>query len=105
VTFVWELEDATEYAPYILNVTAMQLSGENDTLDNTLQYVGLTVVHPGDFDADMDVDIFDIVLITYVYGSQIGDISYEPEFDINCDGEIDIFDVVNIVPYYGYEAP
>ncbi|UCD96609.1 MAG: hypothetical protein JSV35_00730 [Candidatus Bathyarchaeota archaeon] len=105
VTFAWELEDVAEYVPYILNVTATQLSGENDTLDNTLQYVGLTVVHPGDFDADMDVDIFDIVLITHTYGSQIGDTSYEPEFDINCDGEIDIFDVVNIVPYYGYEAP
>jgi hypothetical protein len=105
VTFAWELEDAAEYALYILNVTAAQLSGENDTLDNTLQYVGLTVVHPGDFDADMDVDIFDIVLITHAYGSQIGDTSYETKFDINCDGEIDIFDVVNMVPYYGYEAP
>ncbi|MEE8632215.1 MAG: CARDB domain-containing protein [Candidatus Bathyarchaeia archaeon] len=105
VTFTWELEDATEYDPYILNVTANPVSGENDTLDNTLEYSGLKVVHPSDFDADMDVDIFDIVLITYVYGSQKGDGRYENNFDVNCDGEINIFDIVIMVPYYGYEAP
>jgi len=103
VTFAWNLVDAVEYETYLLNVTADQLIGENNTGDNSFLYSDLEVVHPGDFDADMDVDIFDIVKMASAYGSNPGDPRYNANFDINCDGQIDIFDIVTIASFYGYE--
>jgi hypothetical protein len=103
VTFAWNLVDAVEYEVYLLNVTADQLFGENYTGDNSFLYSDLAVVHPGDFDEDMDVDIFDIVMIASTYGYNRGDPSYNSNFDINCDNQIDIFDIITIASFYGYE--
>lgn len=103
VEFAWETTEATEYEDYSLNVTADQVYGENDTNDNTFIHTDVDVVHPGDFDSDGDVDIFDIVLIAGAYGSKEGDPEYDSNLDVNCDGEIDIFDIVQVTPFYGYE--
>lgn len=105
VTFAWNVTEAVEYEDYILNATADQLFDENDTSDNSFVYEGLKVVHPGDFDADMDVDIFDVVLLALAYGSEKGDPAYNPNLDVNCDGKIDIFDVVTVTRFYGYKGP
>ena len=103
VTFTWKATDATEYEEYVLNVTADLLDGENNTVDNSLSYSNMTVVHPGDFDADMDVDIFDIVKIAIAYDSRQGEPRYDANFDVNCDDQVNIFDIVAIAPFYGYE--
>jgi len=102
-TFAWKAVDAVEYENYILNVTAHAVDGEVDTSNNSLSFNGVRVVHPGDFDADGDVDIFDVVRFAASYGSKIGDLHYNPDFDVDCNGEIDIFDIVMIAPFYGYE--
>ncbi len=104
VTFTWNAMDAIEYEEYLLNVTADWLDGENNTLDNSLSYSNMMVVHPGDFDSDMDVDIFDIVTIAIAYDSQRGDPKFDANFDVNCDNQINIFDIVAIAPFYGYEG-
>lgn len=101
--FAWKAADAVEYEDYLLNATACPLYGEIDTGDNWLFLGGVSVVHPGDFDADEDVDIFDIVRLASAYGSETGDQVYDPNLDVNCDGNVDIFDVVMIAPFYGYE--
>jgi hypothetical protein len=88
---------------YLLNVTADQLIGENYTGDNSFLYSDLAVVHPGDFDEDLDVDIFDIVMIASAYGYNRGDPSYNSNFDIDCNDQIDIFDIITIASFYGYE--
>ena len=103
VTFTWKATDAIEYEEYVLNVTADWLYGENNTADNSLSYSNITVVHPGDFDADMDVDIFDIVKIAIAYDSRQGEPRYDANFDVNCDDQVNIFDIVAIAPFYGYE--
>ena len=103
VTFAWQVTDAIEYEDYLLNATADHVFGENDTSDNSLIYEGVEVAHPGDFDVDKDVDIFDIVLIASAYGSEKGDPLYNTNYDVNCDGRIDIFDIVMITPWYGYK--
>ncbi len=105
VIFAWETTDAVEYESYVLNATADVVHGENDTADNSITFGDVEVAHAGDFDADMDVDIFDIVFIAQAYGSGEGDSRYDPIFDVDCDGDVDIFDIVMITPYYGYERP
>ena len=103
LVYSWDLFDAQAYEDYILNATVNKVDGENDTSDNSLEYMGLTVTYPGDIDGDHDVDIFDIVLIALGYGSVKGDQEYNPNSDIDCDGDIDIFDIVSIVVFYGYK--
>jgi hypothetical protein len=105
VIFAWNTTDAVEYQSYVLNATVPPVQGENDTGDNSLAYGDLQVVHPGDFDGDMDVDIFDVVMIASAYGSAIGDSEYTSNLDVDCDGEIDILDVVLVTPWYGYQRP
>ena len=101
LVFPWNSE-GTPYGMYIITATADQVSGENDTGDNTLIYVSVNVMHLGDFDMDRDMDIYDVVLLVGVYGSAKGDPKYNPNFDVNCDGRIDIYDVVMVTPFYGY---
>jgi len=105
LTFAWNTTDAIEYEDYPLNATADQVDGENDTSDNSFIYEGIKITHPGDFDADMDVDIFDIVLIASAYGTEKGDPMYNTNYDVNCDGKVDIFDIVIVTPWYGYIRP
>jgi len=105
ITFTWNTTDAVEYEDYLLNATATQVVGENDTSDNSIINGDVKVVHPGDLDIDGDVDIFDVVLIASAYGSQKGDPAYDPNFDVNCNGKIDIIDVVAIASHYGYKRP
>jgi len=47
------------------------------------------------------VDIFDIVRMAGVYGSEKGDPRYDPNCDIDCDGDVDIFDIVIACGHYG----
>lgn len=101
--FSWKVTNAIEYEYYPLNATAEPVQGEINTADNTLFYDDVRVSHPGDFDADEDVDIFDVVMIASVYAAEIGDPAYNPNLDVNCDGKINIFDVVMIAPSYGYK--
>ncbi len=56
---------------------------------------------PGDFDADHDVDIFDIVFMIGAYGSEEGDQNYIPNCNLDCDGDVDIFDIVIACGHYG----
>ncbi len=72
-----------------------QMDEENLQL---MQYVTLA----GDVDWDFDVDIFDIVRIAGVYGSEEGDPKFLPECDIDRDGDVDIFDVVLAAGNYGH---
>ena len=61
----------------------------------------------GDLDGDLDVDIFDIVLLAGAYGTFLGHPDYEPEYDIDPppsgNGEIDIFDIVKAASNYGMQ--
>lgn len=102
LVYTWESFNAQAYESFILNATLSRVNGENDTIDNSLIFTGLTIVHPGDVDNDHDVDIFDIVQIAIGYGSIAGDLIYNPNSDVDCDGVIDIFDIVSIVIFYGF---
>jgi len=87
---------------YTIWADILPLPSETDTTDNILfatQEVCLTI--PGDVDADLDVDIYDIVQICGVYGVALPDPRYDPNCDIDGDGDIDIYDVVIACGHYG----
>ena len=45
-------------------------------------------------DADLDVDTYDIVLMSWSYGSVQGDGEFTPNCDVDGNGDIHIYDVV-----------
>ena len=56
---------------------------------------------PGDVNHDYKVDIYDVVSLTSIYGSCVGDPDWNPKLDLRRDGRIDIFDVVIVTSNYG----
>lgn len=100
VTFVWNTTGMMK-GIYNLTAVAWQVPGELDVADNALMDGWVLVTIPGDVEGDGDVDIFDIVKIAGVYGTETSDPQYDIELDVDCDGEIDIFDIVAAACHYG----
>ena len=88
---------------YTLSAYVAPLPGEVDTGDNSLTYGMVKVTVPGDVDGDRDIDIYDIVRITSIYGTKKGEPRYIPNVDIDGNGEINIYDVVIATSRYGYK--
>lgn len=84
-----------------LVTVAWPVPNETNTTDNTLVDGWVFVTIRGDVDSDRDVDIFDIVRITGVYGAKKTDPQYNPNCDLDGDGDIDIFDIVTVAGNYG----
>ena len=59
--------------------------------------------YPEDFEPDGDIDIYDVVKVTSVYGSSGGLPGWNPHLDVQPDGEINIYDVVKVTSLYGTE--
>lgn len=88
---------------YTLSACAAAVPEEANTSDNTFVGGYLFISVPGDVDGDRDVDIYDVVKITGIYGCIQGDADYNPDSDINSSGGIDIYDVVICTSHYGQE--
>jgi len=100
LTFKWNTA-SLDKGNYTMKATAEVDPGEVDVADNTFTDGMIFVTLPGDFDGDKDVDIFDIVRMTGVYGVGQSDPEYDPNSDVEDDGDIDIFDVVIAADHYG----
>ena len=55
----------------------------------------------GDVDGNRQVDLFDIVLMAWGYGTSEGQPKFNANYDIDGDGDIDIFDLVIAAGNYG----
>jgi parallel beta-helix repeat protein len=100
LTFMWNTT-CWDKGNYTLWAYAWPVSGETCLEDNTFFSGWIAVTILGDVDGDRDVDIYDVVKITSIYFSQIGDPEYKPNSDIDGDGIIDIYDVVRCTSHYG----
>lgn len=54
-------------------------------------WVGL---RPGDIDADLSVDVVDLLYMAGPWGTNLGDPGYLPACDLNLDGSIDVVDLL-----------
>ena len=104
ITLAWNTTSLTK-GYYTIWVYAEPVPGETDTTDNTFVYGLITVTIPGDVDGDFDVDIYDVVKITSIYGSTRSDPEFNPNSDLDDDGEITIYDVVRCTSHYGDVDP
>jgi hypothetical protein len=101
---VWDTS-GYDLGSYNISAYTVPILGESDTTDNTFNAVPATVKVIGDVDGDFDVDIFDVVRITAIYGVRQGDPRFDGSCDLDHDGAITIFDVVTCVSYYGTKYP
>ena len=90
---------------YTIWAYAWPVPGETDTTDNTFTYGIITVTILGDVDGDFDVDIYDVVKITSIYGFNKNDPQFNPNSDLDDDGTITIYDVVRCTAHYGETYP
>jgi len=100
ITFQWNTTTIAK-GHYSITAIAQPVLGENDTTDNMFTYKWIVVTIPGDVDGDFDVDIYDMVLISGAYVSQLGEPQYNANCDIDDDGDVDIYDVVIAAENYG----
>ena len=90
---------------YTITAYATPVLHETDTTDNTFVDGWVVVTIHGDVDGDFDVDIYDVVKITGIYGSKRGDPQFNSNSDLDDDGEIKIYDVVMCTSHYGQKYP
>ena len=90
---------------YTLSVYAWPVYGETDTHDNSLAYGSIIIVTvSGDTNGDGNMDIYDIVRLTSIYGAKRGEPGFNPNCDIDGNDVINIYDVVIATSRYGYRG-
>ena len=55
----------------------------------------------GDINGDGIVDIFDLAIIAFAFGSQPSSSNWDPRADLNSDNKVDIFDAVMLANNFG----
>ena len=71
--------------------------------ENNMDYYPLMNPYwnPADINKDLEIDIYDVVLICNAYDSTPSDINWNCHCDIDGDGDIDIYDIVTMCNHYG----
>lgn len=100
-TFYWNTMGFTLYDTYVISAYAASVPEEANVGDNSLTDGTITLVIPGDINADKVVDIFDAVLLANAAGSRPGYPNWNPNCDINCDEIVDVFDAVKLAANAG----
>jgi outer membrane protein assembly factor BamB len=105
LTFTWNTT-GFDKGNYTISVYVYPVPGETN-MTNNIMYAGpnVRVTIPGDVDGDFDVDILDVVKITSIYATKLGDLTFNPNSDINNDGVITILDVVICTSHYAQIDP
>jgi len=90
---------------YTVTAYASPVPSENNTNDNTFTYDGSIIITvPGDTNGDGNIDIYDIVRLTSIYGAKRSEPGFNPNCDIDGNDVINIFDVVIATSQYGYRG-
>jgi hypothetical protein len=56
---------------------------------------------PADVNGDGSVDVADLLLLVYSFGTVEGDPGYDPACDFNDDGSVDVVDLLMLVKLFG----
>ena len=94
------------YGNYTIWASTTSVSGEADTDDNNLKAsssVEITIL--GDVDGNHVVNILDVVKITSIYASKVGERRFNPNCDLDGDGKITILDLATCIAHYGKRWP
>jgi len=90
-------EEAPYSGTYFVAVSAFSAGWK--AFQNTTFTVEYQV--PADFDLNHEIDIYDVVKVTAIYGTKSGEPGWNPQVDLEPNGEIDIHDVVKVTGIYG----
>jgi parallel beta-helix repeat protein len=104
LNFTW---NTTGFAKgnYTISAYALPIPTETDTHDNSLAYGDVIIVTvPGDTNGDGNIDIYDIVRLTSIYGAKRSEPRFNPNCDIDGNDVINIYDVVITTSRYGYRG-
>ncbi|MDH5779183.1 MAG: PQQ-binding-like beta-propeller repeat protein [Candidatus Bathyarchaeota archaeon] len=93
VTFTWNTAGVV-YGNYTISAYADPVPGETDTADNIVVDGWVFVTIPGDVNGDGKVRVDDILAVALAFGSNSGDLGYDPNLDINCDDKVRVDDVL-----------
>jgi len=98
--FSWNTTN-TPIDTYSISATASVATWETDTSDNTYVNGVVAVKACPDIDGDGDVDIYDVVAVSSIYGCKEGEACWNPQADLSENGVIDIYDIVGVTSHYG----
>jgi len=103
LTFTWTTADITIHT---IKAEASVLPYEFDTSDNNMTSpTTVKVKMLGDVNGDNTIDIDDVIIWANAFGSQPGDLNWNPQADLYQDSIIDIFDGVIIAQNFGETYP
>ena len=112
MVFTWNTTDLTEYEYYNLTSCAQMhgacVLGDVDIADNTLIHGDVLVVHEGDWKGDPTdgpdgkVRVDDILAIALIFGTDCGDLEFDPNADTNCDAKIRVDDILATALQFGW---
>jgi PKD repeat protein len=103
VIITWNTTGLSPYTNYTLRSEASVVQNEINTTNNVFIFGTIWVKMLGDVNGDKQINIYDIVLLTSVYGTKVSDPLWNPQTDLYPDGKIDIYDVVIATSKYDYK--
>jgi len=100
-TFTWNTSGFVK-GNYTISAYATPVPSETDTTDNTYTDGLITVVTPGDVNADRMVDVTDAAGVSahWYPGPPIGPLGFDSNLDINNDGAVDVLDAAIVSAYW-----
>jgi hypothetical protein len=104
VTFTWNTSSFI-LGNYTISAYAEPVPGETHVGDNTFTDGTLLVTIAGDINGDLNVDIYDAVLLSGVFNLHSGDTRWCPNADIDCNDTVDIYDAIILASHFGAHAP
>jgi len=100
VALIWTTI-GTAKGNYTISAVADTAPGETDTEDNTYIDGTVLVTVVGDVNGDHVVDIDDLILIIYYWGTYEGGPNWNPNMELSNDIVIDIDDLLILIYYWG----
>jgi len=100
-TFTWNTSGFAK-GNYTISAYATPVPSETDTADNSCMDGLVTVVAPGDVNADRIVDVTDAAAVSahWYPGPPIGPLGFGSNFDINNEGTVNVLDAAIISAYW-----